>query len=118
MSSERFAGAVSDHEARLRTSNEEDSAKREPAQHMGRYKAAHVINKFRVQDNGRTAELTTRHTCKDIVIGFAEKVHFQHSQVDKNQYKKDVGMFLGMIDRCNTNSVGTSEGIYASPLIM
>ena len=81
--------------------------------------AADVINKFRVQDNDRTAyEMTTQHKCKHIVVVFVEKVHFQHTQVDKNQYKKDVGMFLGMIDRNNTYLVGTSEGIYASPHIM
>ena len=53
-----------------------------------------------------------------IVIGFAEKYHFQHTQVDKSQYKKHVGMFLGMIDRCKTYWLGTSEGIYASPHLM
>ena len=81
--------------------------------------AADVINKFRVQDNGRTAyELTTQHNCKHMVVGVSEKVHFQHTRVDKNQYKKDVGMFLGMIDLNNTYLVGTSEGIYASPHVM
>ena len=45
--------------------------------------------------------MTTQHKCKHVVVGFGEKVHFQHTQVDKNQYKKDVGMFLGMIERCN-----------------
>ena len=53
--------------------------------------SADVINKFRVQGNGRTAyELTTQHKCKHVVVGFGEKVHFQHTQVDKSQYKKDV----------------------------
>ena len=47
-----------------------------------------------------------------------KKVHFQHTLVDKNQYKKDVGMFLGMIDRNNSYLVGTSEGIYAIMHIM
>jgi hypothetical protein len=81
--------------------------------------SADVINKFRVQGNGRTAyELTTQHKCKHLVVGFGEKVHFQHTLVDKNQYKKDVGMFLGMVVRCNTYLIGTSEGIYASPHVM
>ena len=81
--------------------------------------AADVINQFRVQDNGRTAyELTTQHKCKHTGVGFAEKVHFQHTLVDNNQYKKDVGMFLGMIDQHNIYLVGTSGGIYASPHIM
>ena len=45
--------------------------------------AADLIIKFRVQDNGRTAyELTTQHKCKHVVVGFAEKVPFQHTQVD------------------------------------
>ena len=81
--------------------------------------AADVINKFRVRDNGRTAfELMTQHRCKHLVVGFAERVHFQHTLVDKNQYKKDVGMFLGMNDRCNSFLIGMSEGIYASPHVM
>ena len=81
--------------------------------------SADVSNKFRVEGSGRTAyELTTQHNCKHVVVGFGENVHFQHTQVDKNQYKKDVGMFLGMIERCNTYLTGTSEGICASPHIM
>ena len=80
--------------------------------------AADMINKYRAQSNVRKAyELTTQHKCKHVVVGFGEKVHFQHIQVDKNQYKKDVGMFLG-VERCNTYLIGTSEGIYASPHIM
>ena len=57
--------------------------------------AADVINKYTVQDDGQTAfELTTQHKCKHDMFGFAERVHFQHTKVDKDLYKKD-GRILG-----------------------
>ena len=77
--------------------------------------AADVINKYRIQANGRTAfEMMTQHRCKHLSIGFGEKVFFQHTQAGKDEYRKEVGVFLGVNDRCQTYLVGTSDGIYAS----
>ena len=62
--------------------------------------AAEVINKYRVQASGRTAyELMTNHRCKRTVVGFGEKVYFQHVVAGKDDYRKDVGIFLGIDDR-------------------
>ena len=81
--------------------------------------AADVINKFCIQPSGRTAfELMTNHKCRHLIVGFGEKVYFQHSKTLKNEYRKGVGVFLGVNDRCNTYLVATDNGVFASPHIV
>ena len=81
--------------------------------------AADVLNKYKVQDTGRTSfEMLTYHKAKHLVVGFCEKVHhFQHTLVDKSGYEKDVGAFVGFNDRCNTYLVANEDGVFASPHI-
>ena len=65
--------------------------------------AGEVLNRFKVQARGRTSyELMTQHRCRHKVAAFGEKVHFQHTLVKKDDYRKDVGVLLGMMDRSNT----------------
>ena len=81
--------------------------------------ASEVINKYKVQDNGRTSyEMITGHRCKHIVVGFGERVDFQHTVVHKSGYRKDVGIFVGMMERSNSFLVANSEGVYASSHVM
>lgn len=40
---------------------------------------------------------------------------FQHSKISKNESRKDIGICLGVNDRCNTYLVVTSARIYGSP---
>ena len=57
--------------------------------------SAEVINKFRIQPSGRASyELMTSHRCNHIIVGFGEKVFFQHVEARKDDYKKEVGVFL------------------------
>ena len=80
--------------------------------------SAEVINRYRVRSNGRTSfEMATLHRARHKVVAFAEKVYFQHSHVGKEDDRKDVGIFVGMMDRSNTYIVANSEGIYGSPNI-
>ena len=81
--------------------------------------SAEVINKYRIQPSGRTAyEQMTGHRCKHAVVGFGEKVFFQHTEARKDDYRKDVGVFLGVGDRDSTYLVGTKDGVYASPQVI
>ena len=81
--------------------------------------AAEVLNRYKVQDSGRTAyEMITSHKCKMAVVGFGEKVWFQHAVRNKDDYKKELGVFLGVMDRSTTYLVGTRDGIYGSSHIM
>ena len=81
--------------------------------------AADVISKYRVRSCGQTSfEKMTHHRCRHLAIGFAEKVHFQHTKIVKDSYRKDVGIFLGVNHRCNTYLVGTADGVFASPHIV
>ena len=81
--------------------------------------AAEVLNKFKIQECGRTAfERLTSHRCTHAIIGFGEVVDFQHSASTKDDYKKDTGIFVGMDDRCNTFLIATQEGVYGSSGIM
>ena len=58
--------------------------------------AAEVINKYRVQPNARTAyESMTNHKCNQFVVGFGEKVFFQHTEARKDDYRRDIGICLG-----------------------
>ena len=78
--------------------------------------AAEVINKYRLKDCGRTSyELMTQHKCKSISIGIGEKVMFQHPLVGKGDYRKAVGIFLGISDRSQLYLVGNKDGLFASP---
>ena len=57
--------------------------------------AAEFLNKFKVQENGRTAyEMMTQHKCKHAVVAFGETVHFQHTKTGKDQYREDMGIFV------------------------
>ena len=77
--------------------------------------AAEVINKHRLQPCGRTAfEKLTHHKCSHQAIGFGEKVYFQHSKINKNDYRKEVSIFLGMNDRNGTYLVASEGQIYGS----
>ena len=81
--------------------------------------SADVINKYRVQANGRTAfEMMTQHKCRHISIGFGEKVWFQHTKNTKEEFRKQIGIFVGVNDRCQTYLVGTADGVYASPNVV
>ena len=81
--------------------------------------AAEVMNKFKVQENGKTAfETMTSHKCTQAVVGFGEVVYFQHTANKKDEYRKDIGIFVGVNDRCNTFLVATEDGVFGSPHIM
>ena len=81
--------------------------------------AAEVLNKFKIQECGRTAfERLTSHRCTHAIVGFGEVVDFQHTATTKDDYKKDTGIFVGMDDRCNTFLIATKEGVYGSSSIM
>ena len=78
--------------------------------------SSEVINRFRVQASGRTAfEMATLHKCRHKVLAFGEKVYFQHTLVNKEDDRKDVGVFVGMADRSTTYLIANSSGIFASP---
>ena len=60
--------------------------------------ASEVLNKYKVQENGRTAyEMMTQHKCKHLIVGFGERVDFQHTATSKSGYKKDTGIFSGLL---------------------
>ena len=81
--------------------------------------ASEVLNRFKVHSNGRTSfEMMTGHRCKHKVAAFGEKVHFQHTKNGKGEYRKDIGIFIGMMGRSNTFLIGNSDGIFGSPNIM
>ena len=62
--------------------------------------------------------MMTLNCCKHLSIGFAEKVYFQYTKSNKDYYRKDVGIFLGVNDRCQTYLVGTRDGVYASSTVV
>ena len=45
-------------------------------------------------------------------------MHFQYTQSNKDIYRKDVGIFHGVNDRCQTYLVGTRDGVYASSTVV
>ena len=60
--------------------------------------SAEVLNRFKVQSTGRTSfEMATLHKCRHKVLAFGEKVYFQHTLVGKEDDRKDVGVFVGMV---------------------
>ena len=78
--------------------------------------SSEVLNRYKVQSNGRTAyEMATLHKCMNKVMAFGEKVYFQHTYVGKEDDRKDVGVFVGMMDRSSTYLVANSSGVYGSP---
>ena len=80
--------------------------------------ASEVLNRYKVQANGRTAfEMATLHKCRHKVVAFAEKVYFQHTFVGKEDDRKDVGVFVGMMDRSQTYLVANDSGVFGSPNI-
>ena len=81
--------------------------------------ASEVLNRCKVQDNGRTAfDMITQHKSKVPLVGFAERVRFQRTATSKMDYKKDDGIFLGVTDRSSTYIVGNKDGIVGSPHMM
>ena len=58
--------------------------------------------------------MMTGHRCKHDYIGFGEKVWFRHTKVNKDDYKKAIGIFIGANDRNQTYLVGTEDGVFAS----
>ena len=80
--------------------------------------ASEVLNRYKIQSNGRTAfEMATLHKCRHKVAAFAEKVYFQHTHTGKEDDRKDVGVFVGMMSRSPTYLVANASGVYASPNI-
>ena len=80
--------------------------------------AAEVMNRCKVQENGRTAfEMMTHHKSKVALVGFGERVHFQHTKLGKDEYRKDDGVFLGVTDRSSTYLIGNSNGISAALIL-
>ena len=76
-----------------------------------------VMNKFKVQSDGRTAyERITKHRCNDVVVGFGESVLWQQAQDkgarDKLEGDWRDGIFLGVIWRTTEYLIGTEEGIF------
>ena len=60
--------------------------------------ASEVLNKYKVHENGRTAYgMMTQHKCKHLIVGFGERVDFQHTATSKSGYKKDTGIFLELL---------------------
>ena len=78
---------------------------------------AEVMNKFKVQSNGKTAyEQITKHKCNHWVFGFGESVQWQQTP-DKNirdKFNGDWrdGIFLGVIWRTTEYLIGTADGVY------
>ena len=55
--------------------------------------AADVIDKYRVRYCGKTSfEKMTHRRCRHLAIRFAEKVYFLHTTIEKDSYRKDVGI--------------------------
>ena len=80
--------------------------------------ASEVLNRFKVQASGRTAyEMVTLHKCRHKVVAFGEKVYFQHTAGGKEDDRKDVGVFVGMMDRSTTYLIANASGVYGSPNI-
>ena len=46
---------------------------------------------------------------------FGEKVYFQHTHVGKEDDRKDLGVFVGMMDRSPTYFIANASGVYGSP---
>lgn len=80
--------------------------------------ASEVLNRYKVQANGRTSfEMATLHKCRHKVVAFAEKVHFQHTYAGKEEDRKDVGVFVGMMDRSQIYLIANDSGAFGSPNI-
>ena len=62
--------------------------------------AAEVLNHFKVRESGKTAfEAMACHKSTHAVVGFGEVVYFQHIATGKEEYRKDIGIYIGMNDR-------------------
>ena len=75
------------------------------------------MNKFKVQQDGRTAyEAITKHKCSHLVVGFGEHVHWQQTPQKPVPDKLDGdwrdGIFLGVIWKTNEYIIGTREGVF------
>ena len=78
--------------------------------------SAEVLNRFKVRPNGRTAhEMATLHKVRHKVLAFCEKVYFQQTHIGKDDDRKDVGVFVGMMDRSPTYLIANPSGIFGSP---
>ena len=78
--------------------------------------AAEVMNKFKLQEDGRTAyEAISKHQCTHLVVGFGELIHWQMAPAKPNPDKlhgdwRD-GIFLGVIWKSGEYVVGTAEAV-------
>ena len=41
-------------------------------------------------------------------------MHFQQTKIGKDEYRKEIGIFVGVNDRCQTYLIDTRDGVYAS----
>ena len=78
--------------------------------------AAEAMNKFKVQEDGRTAYgAVTTHKCTHLVVGFGELIHWQMAPAKPNPDKHDGdwrgGICIGVIWKSGENVVGTAEGV-------
>ena len=51
------------------------------------------------------------------MVAFGEKVYFQHTHVGKEDDRKDIGVFVGMMNRSATYLIANASGVYGSPNI-
>ena len=78
---------------------------------------ADIISKYAIQENGRTSyEMTTQHTVKHKIVGFAERVHYkfkiQDSKKDKTSYADSgTGYFGDIVNRNTQYLVARKEGV-------
>ena len=80
--------------------------------------SAEALNRYKVRSSGRTAhEMATLHKVRHKVVAFGEKVYFQHTFVGKEDDRKDVGVFVGMMERSPTYLIANAPGIFGSPNI-
>ena len=78
--------------------------------------SSEVLNRYKVQANGRTSyEMATLHKCRSKAMAFGEKVYFQHTHVGKEDDRKDIGIFVGMMDRSPTYLIANASGVFGSP---
>ena len=80
--------------------------------------SSEVLNRFRVRSNGRTAfEIATLHKVRHKAMAFGEMVSFEHTHVGKEDDRKDVGVFVGMMDGSPIYLVANASGVFGSPRI-
>ena len=86
-------------------------------------RAAEVINKFKVQEDGRTAyKAVTKHMCIHLIVGFGGLVHWQMAPTKPNPDKFDGdwrdGIFPGASWKSGEYVGGTAQGVFKCSTIM